>query len=88
MQTIRRHTLQRKAEAGRLDARVQYSADIPSGSWMPARIMNSLSDFVDGYINLYTHDFRTKSGLAYRNNDGTITLKVHSNLVFTLRERN
>ena len=43
-------------------------------------------DRVAGRINFDAHDFTSKSGGAYRNADGTITLRVHSNLVYTLRE--
>lgn len=36
-------------------------------------------------INFDESDFRTKSGSAYRNDDGTITLRIHSNEVWKLR---
>lgn len=43
-------------------------------------------DHVSGKMNLNTYDFTGKVGRATRNDDGTITLYVHSNLWYTLRE--
>jgi hypothetical protein len=35
--------------------------------------------------NLSEHDFKSKSGTAYENANGTITLRVHSNCSYTLK---
>jgi len=42
-------------------------------------------DFIDGIMNFKDYEFTGKSGGAYRTNDETIHLYVHSNLSYTLR---
>ena len=42
-------------------------------------------DYVYGCISFEKIDFKTGSGAAWWNEDGTITLLVHSNLCYTLR---
>ena len=42
-------------------------------------------DRKEGQANFSESDLKTKSGAAYRNDDGTITLRIHSNEVWTLR---
>ena len=43
-------------------------------------------DFTDDQMNLQEYHFTGKSGGAYRNEDGTIHLRVHSNLHYELRK--
>lgn len=68
------------------------AARISRPTWTTITLENGIErdivadhDFVDGQMNLNEHDFTGKSGSAYRNDDGTITLRVHSNLVYLLR---
>lgn len=42
-------------------------------------------DFVEGAMNFHDYEFTGKAGGAYKNDDGTIHLYVHSNCSFTLR---
>jgi len=76
-----------------------YSFDNADGfgktDWMPARISAPQfdpetnrcinSDFAEGAANFHAGDFKTKSGGSYRNDDGTITLRIHGNEVYALR---
>lgn len=43
------------------------------------------SDTIDGAMNFKEYEFTGKSGAAYKTDDGLIRLRVHSNLVYTLR---
>lgn len=68
------------------------TARISRPTWTTITLPNGIErdviddhDFVDGQMNLHEHDFAGKSGSAYRNTDGTITLRVHSNLIYSLR---
>jgi len=54
-------------------------------SEMPCRILTDHSDFKEGYCNLYPSDFDSGSGRAWLNEDGTITLIVHSNCNYDLK---
>lgn len=88
MKTIRRDWIKRQIEAGRMEAKCDYhytdgdTADnFGKTGWLPACIGN----FIDGHINFQEHDFRFKSGAAWKNEDETINLSVHSNLSYTLR---
>ncbi len=71
-------------------------------TWMPVRIRQAVyahsaegsrfdrlvdDDFRAGCINLDTWHFTGKSGRAWRQADGNIALIVHSNLSYTLREK-
>ena len=42
-------------------------------------------DFIDGQMNFKDYDFEGKPGRAWGNENGTITLYVHSNLSYELR---
>jgi len=42
-------------------------------------------DFIEGQMNFHTFDFGTTTGRAYKQDDGTIMLYVHSNACYTLR---
>jgi len=86
------------------DYRFDVSNEFGKSDWMPARIRKPVfsmvtvngyemerctnDDWKAGYMNLHEGDFEGKPGYAYRKEDGTITLKIHSNLYYTLREIN
>lgn len=68
--------------------------NIFSTDWLPVRISRpkfdssyrySDVDRIDGHINFMPHELKSRSGSAWWNEDGTITLLVHSNLCYTLR---
>lgn len=89
--TINRGWLLRQAKAGKL-AMVgsyhfddQYGQSGSEGKLMPVRIISNHSEHQTGVLGLYEHDFRSKSGCAYRSDDDTITLIVHSNCNYDLR---
>lgn len=86
------------------DYRFDVSNKFGQSEWMPARICKPVfgmvkvngyemercidDDWQSGHMNLNDHDFEGKPGYATRNENGTITLKIHSNLYYTLREIN
>jgi hypothetical protein len=95
MQTVNRGSLMKKVAAGLVEAKCNFSLtddyrlddqnEFGVTGWMPARLSSGYGDFVQGQMNLKQHDFTSKSGRAYKNDDGTITLIVHSNECYTLR---
>lgn len=91
MKTIRRDKLLRLAKAGQLVAVDSYHFDDMSGESRmrdgnkPVRIMAEYGDFKEGFYNLRESDFDSSCGSAHLNDDGTITLYVHSNSNYTFR---
>lgn len=89
--TIRRDSLLRKAKAGKLILVDSYHYDDMSGESrgnkeMPVAIRpDKFEDRKEGVAYLFESDFKTKSGGASLNKDGTIALTVHSNCHYTLR---
>ncbi len=91
--TINRGLLLRRARASRLFLVGSYSYDDMSGSNRTAgqRMPIALADGVPwqerkpGHAYLHESDFSTSSGCAWANEDGTVTLIVHSNCNYTLR---
>jgi hypothetical protein len=63
------------------------SNDTFNGPWMPARLTTGHGDFIEGQMNFYDFDFKSKSGMAYDAGDGKISLIVHSNASYTLRPK-
>jgi len=97
MKTIRRDVLLRKAKAGKLVRVESYQFDDMYGESrteagkdgaveIPVRICDGARDCKEGYCNLTEFEFGTKSGAAWRNENGTITMVVHSNMSYTFRE--
>jgi hypothetical protein len=95
MDTVRRDWLKKQIAAGKMEAKLDYSIehdgsgayDKFGGPWIPARLSSGYGDFVEGQMNFRSHDFTSKSGMAYRGPNGTISLIVHSNLAYTLRPK-
>jgi hypothetical protein len=112
MTTMRRDTLKKMIEAGKLEAKClfsytdDYAFDNATGfgktEWMPARISNPKweeitlpngnktdhcidHDTKDGYMNFRNYMLEGNGGHASKNENGVITLRVHSNLVYDLR---
>ncbi len=101
MKTVNRGWLKKQVANGKMEALCNYSFDpmtdgIEYGDkqWRPARLQvreydenNKLvnDDWIEGMSNFTEWDFKTKSGCAYQNNDGTITLIIHSNESYELR---
>jgi hypothetical protein len=77
------------------DYALDAANDFGKTGWIPVRIRHPKyegnfvtdDDFVEGQINLTRWDFKTKTGTAYYNTDGTINLCVHGNLNYTLRKK-
>lgn len=88
--TVNRGMLKNRARDGRLMARCNYrltddyqydaATNFGETDWMPV----VLDDREDGKLTLRTDCFRGR-GSAWRNNDETITLIVHSNLSYSLK---
>lgn len=89
MKTIRRDKLLRLAQAGGLISTASYHYDDMHGAdrretELPVRVA-AYGDFKDGFCNLPESDFRSCSGCAYENDDGTISLHVHGNCSYTFK---
>lgn len=83
MATIRRDKLMRLAAAGRLTVTESYQYDEMTGlsqasNERPVHLMADGRDFKDDHYNMRPDDFKGH-GRAYHNEDGTVTLYVHSN---------
>lgn len=92
--TINRGQLKRLVERGDLEARTEYCFDETMGCtqgdsspWKPARLRREYGDTKQGFFNISDFSFRTKSGAAWQNPNGTITLMVHGNEYIELRRR-
>ena len=90
MKTIRRNELLKLAKAGKLVCVESYKFDDQLGEdrgskETPVRVKANHDDWKDGFCNLSDYHFSGKSGRAYTNNNGTITLYVHSNLNYTFK---
>jgi hypothetical protein len=88
--TVNRGWLKRQAEAGKLVMLESYHYDETHGEdrthkELPVRVSQGAGDWLPGFCTLYPHDFKSKSGAAWRNPDGTITLHVHSNCHYTFK---
>ncbi len=53
--------------------------------WLPCQIITSEDERDQAKINLYPFDFTTQSGRAYRNDDGTFELTVHTGTYYAFR---
>ena len=88
-----RGTLMKLAQAGKLVMVEAYHFDDMTGSErnnkeLPVRVRRPDEDWHDwpeGVCHLWEHDFKSKSGRAWENPNGTITLVVHSNSNYTFR---
>lgn len=91
MKTFNRGKLKKLAAAGKLLLAESYHFDDMMGEHrnkdaaIPVRIKAGYGDFIEGYCNLFESDFSGKSGRAWENADGTITLIVHSNANYTFK---
>lgn len=93
MKTVNRGQLLKWAKAGLLVVIESYHFydgygdvnEVVRNDHLPVRIRADYKDFRDGFCNLYADDFSTKSGRAYANEHGTITLIVHSNCSYKFR---
>ena len=88
--TIRRDLLKKAVAAGKMVSTGSYHYDDMTSSerrstTIPARLSSGHGDFIEGECNLTDFDFRSSSGCAYENEDGTITLHVHSNCTYDLK---
>lgn len=111
MKTIRRDSLKKQIEAGKLEAKCtmhltdDYKFDdankFGKTEWKPARMRkpefaqythangavtyySKNDDMKEGFMNFMEHDF-SDGVKAYWNDQGTITLRVHSNEWYELR---
>jgi hypothetical protein len=88
--TVRRDMLRRLVDSGRLFMAESYSFDDMHGESrsenraIPVRMMPADRNTSEGTCYLFESDFKSGSGSAWRNADGTITLYIHStrNLTF------
>ena len=93
--TVNRGWLKKQVLAGKVEAICAYNMtddykfDAANNcgrttTFVPCRIRNG-SDFVEGVMNFYERDFSTKTGAAWRNENGTISLVVHSNRSYDMK---
>ena len=88
---IRRDVVRKLVEQGKLEAIETYNFDDMLGESrthhaMPVAMRpERFQDCKEGVCYMDSFDFKTKSGSAYENADGTIHLRVHSNCSFDFR---
>jgi hypothetical protein len=89
--TFRRDRLRKLVEQDRIELIDSYSFDDMTGAFYAKRVMPVAIGDPDwrtrksGVCYLYPHDFTAKSGACWQNDNGTVTLVVHSNSNYTLR---
>ena len=91
LKTMNRGTLGKLIQKGRITHMVSYGYDETTGeriSWkeLPVQI-GEYSDHKEGTLTIYPSDLKTKSGMAYFDEERPeeVTLIVHGNLNYTLR---
>lgn len=94
IRTVRRDALLRMVMKGKIEARCTFAFtdgfpldDNGRTDWMPARIKTDDSTFPEKTITFYPSDFKTKTGYAVENRDGTYNFKVHGNASYELRKK-
>jgi hypothetical protein len=94
IQTVRRDMVKRLAQAGRLvmvegySFDDQYGEDRSQGEAIPVEFFQRgapPSSRREGTLYLSDWDLSSGSGRAWKNENGTITLKIHSNLNYTFK---
>ena len=95
--TVRRDALKRKIQKGLYEARCafhytdDYYGDAQDNfgktDWRPAIFSEEGSRTQSNAIAFKAWDFRTSTGYAAMEDDGTIAFAIHSNLVYKLRPR-
>lgn len=90
MKTVRRDWLLRKVKEGKVTAVESYHFDDMMGEErfkgeLPVRLINSLDEFKEGFFHVREFDFKTKSGCAYKSENGMVHLRVHSNCSYDFR---
>lgn len=91
MKTVRRDFLWRACKLGRLVLVAGYTFDDQYGAERTAEEMpclpnpESVHDRRAGIAYFSTHDFKSGSGCAWENENGTYTLHVHSNANYTFK---
>lgn len=98
MTTIRRDKLKRDIEAGKMlcksefqltdDYRFDLSNKFGETDWSECQVITDNKQFKTGIMNLWDSDFKSQVGSAYLKEDGTISLHVHSNSVYSLKYKN
>lgn len=96
---INRQSLKKLIASGALEAKCDghytddYAYDAAANfrktEWLPARYVDAQmarhENSEPGTLTFGNWDFKTSSGLAYLDKDGSYSLHVHSNLSYTLR---
>jgi len=93
--TVRRDWIKRQIEKGIVEVKCNYkytddyafdaAVKFQKTDWMPARVDENRRGQENGCINFHPEDFRFQSGLAYRQDDGTIRFVVMAGESYTLR---
>lgn len=79
---VRRDVVQRMIAKGNVEAKTSYrydgravtSENDPDNDWKPARLSSGYGDFLDGHYNFHSYWFKSKTGYAWRREDGTIEI--------------
>jgi hypothetical protein len=84
MKTVNRGWLRKQVEKGNIEAKCAYSLSDDYG--FDKSINYGKTDWSNAKeLNFSDWDFKTKSGAAWYNTDGTITFIVHSNSSYDMR---
>ena len=93
MKTVNRGTLKKLVEQGKMEVVESYSfCDMMGESRQdkvsPVRLRGQNGvDYIYEQYNLFESDFKSSCGRAWENEDGTITLYIHSNKSVTMRRK-
>jgi len=91
MKTLKRNILRKMIERGELVAVDSYHFEDVLGesrgsaTGKPVRIATSGTDCKNGFCNIFASSLTSRCGSAWINEDGTITLYVHSNCSFDFK---
>jgi hypothetical protein len=75
---MRRDVLMRKCQKGLVEVSI-------NGIWKKCNIIDDFENAIPNLVNIPDWDFESRVGYACKNNDGTITLYVHSNRSHKMR---
>lgn len=81
MKKVNRRTIKKMLKSGNYEGYPNQTKE-----YKPVNICDDFQTFESGFLNILTSDFSTKVGYGAIAKDGTIVLKVHSELYYHFHE--